>query len=273
MRTLIIFCCLSATTYGGDIVLLYKEYQEKTGKPLRSYNQGNYGVCVSVATGRGVDIIAALNNYPLIFSSEFIHAGTKRLSAKDYLTERSYNSSLKSDGQSIEYTIDFIQRYGVVPRAQYGTLDLRQYSGSVSRQLVKDGVDSLLTRAKRYQIRDAYWVRNWAEVCIAIANRHPIIVGSNLGFSHSSRDKNGFAEPCGCKWAHAWVIIGIDNKSELPGACVLNSHGPNWIKGPTRYNQPAGSIWLTPNNIDKMVKNWNRCFAIGNFKKQEVKLW
>ena len=74
------------------------------------------------------------------------------------------------------------------------------------------------------------------------------------------------------------VILGIDDNYKRPGGLIVNSWGPNWVSGPTRHEQPAGSFWADASAIDRAVKQGDSIVLSGYSGYPQVnidnyKLW
>jgi hypothetical protein len=99
------------------------------------------------------------------------------------------------------------------------------------------------------------------EVEDAIANGYPVPICSNQGFT-MSRDSNGFCQPKGV-WGHCMLICGIRNDA-TPGACILQSWGPDQPTGPLSLDQPPNSFWADWTTVGKML-SMQDTFAMSSF--------
>jgi len=60
------------------------------------------------------------------------------------------------------------------------------------------------------------------------------------------------------------LLAGIDDTGKRPGGLFINSWGTDWIKGPTRLDQPLGSFWADAKVIDAMLA-YEDSFALSNY--------
>lgn len=263
----------------GKIVLLYKYIEKVLGKSLPAYLQKGPD-CTSMAGAMSLDITQAIQNilhkscWEGRVATEYLHIGGRQLVAKRY-----------SGGVGIEELMTFIVRHGAVFRRKYKfenqIYDFTKYDYTTTNRLSKDFPSWLLGEGRKHRVDKVVKITTWDEACAAIRNLQPVVIGSSVGFdgvskySGAKRDKDGFVKPKG-KWYHAWALIGIDDKSKRPGGCLMNSHGENWVKGPTRHKQPNGSIWVDKDVLSKMLSQYDDCFSICTFqgcKPKKYKLW
>lgn len=240
----------------GRVVLLWKAFEEITGRPLMPHQQ-TIGDCVSHGYGLGVDILTCCQialgkkyeRWVAEAATEIIYAGSR---------QEIGNGKLRGDGSMGVWAADWIRKYGVILRQSYldGKFDFTTYSGKKARELGARGVgvpDALEPLAKLHPVRTTTLVTSWEECRDAVSNGYPVIMCSNLGF-RTTRDRDGFLRRSFRPWYHAMCIIGIDDESTRPGACVMNSWGEHWVSGPTRHGQPAGSFWCDASIIDAGMK-------------------
>jgi hypothetical protein len=238
----------------GKIVLLNKFFEEVIAAPLKPHYQ-EIGDCVSHAFGLGVDVLTSVRmqmfNLPEKWitkcATEIIYAGSRIEVGK---------GRVRGDGSMGVWASQFIKEWGVLLRQTYlnGKYDYTDYSGSVARRLGKTGVpDKLEPLCREHPVKTCSIVRSWEECRDAVANGYPVAMCSNLGFN-TRRDKDGFLTRSRRPWYHAMVILGIDDAYKRSGALVQNSWGSNWVSGPTRHDQPAGSFWVDANVIDRGMR-------------------
>ena len=60
------------------------------------------------------------------------------------------------------------------------------------------------------------------------------------------------------------LLAGIDDTGRRPGGLFINSWGNDWITGPTRLDQPAGSFWAEADTIDDMLQQGDS-FAMSSY--------
>jgi hypothetical protein len=68
------------------------------------------------------------------------------------------------------------------------------------------------------------------------------------------------------------LFCGVDDESRRPGLLCWNSWGDDWISGPTRHGQPAGSFWVDADVADAMLRQEDSYAISGyeGFKSQEL---
>jgi intein/homing endonuclease len=68
------------------------------------------------------------------------------------------------------------------------------------------------------------------------------------------------------------LFAGVDDDYSRPGLLCWNSWGPDWITGPVRHNQPAGSFWVDAEVADAMLRQGDSYAMSGyeGFKRQEL---
>ncbi len=228
--------------------------------------------CVSQAWGLGVDILDCVQishgrgRWKTKCATEPIYAGGR---------VEVGGGTIKYDGMHGSWAAKWCRDYGVLLRRPYllGKYDFTTYSGSKARSWAHEcdnctswggGVpDELEPIARRRPIKTVTLVNSWEEARDAIFNGYPVALCSKAGFS-DKRDKDGFAKQNQI-WYHSMLLAGIDDNKTRPGGLVINSWGPDWISGPTRFGQPAGSFWVDAEVIDRMVKEEDS-FAMSNYR-------
>lgn len=67
-------------------------------------------------------------------------------------------------------------------------------------------------------------------------------------------------------------FVGVDDENKRPGLLCWNSWGDDWIDGPTRHGQPAGSFWVDADVADAMLRQEDSYAISGyeGFKSQEL---
>ena len=258
----------------SDVTLLYKYYELVVGTELQPLRQTGPD-CTSNAGGVAIELIEVFqrifkqsrNRGPI--ATEILHGGA-----------RSVIGNRSDGGVSIADSVKFMTKYGVMFREDYDIIDFTKYNYYNTYKLKGSLLKTLLKECEKHQVKTATLVSTWDEARSALALLQPIMVGSLVGFEPPSgvntltRDKDGFAKRNG-KWAHAWLLIGIDD-GPRPGGCLLSSWGPNWVKGPKRHGQPDGSIWVDRSVLERMLAEYGDSYAINtltNLEKTEYKLW
>lgn len=238
----------------GKVVLLHKLYENVINGPLVPHFQ-EIGDCVAHGFGLGVDVLTAVRM--LMFgqperwitkaATEIIYAGSR---------VEVGGGGIRGDGSMGTWAAEFIRNWGVLLRRAYldGAYDYTDYSGSLSRKLGRSGVPNALEPlCREHPVKTCALVQSWEECRDAVANGYPVVMCSNTGFT-TTRDRDGFLRRTRRPWFHAMLIHGIDDSSRRPGGLVQNSWGENWVDGPTRHDQPAGSFWADARTIDRAMK-------------------
>lgn len=239
----------------GRVIMLHPFMEQATGHETIPHSQG-IGDCVSHAFALGVDILTS--------TQAFMQKKPERWVA-ECATEPLYGGSrveiggggIIGDGSVGHWAAEWLIRYGALLRQQYpGGHDFTTYSPTLASRYGDEGCpDELEIIAKLHPVRTIALVRNFNELCDAVANGFPVTVCSSVGFGMTSaawvRDSQGFLKRRGM-WGHAMLAIGCDRKSKRRGACIQNSWG-DWVRGPTRHGQPRGSFWCDEYTINAML--------------------
>lgn len=251
-------------------VLLWKYFESATGKKFIPHDQ-SVGDCVAQAFGLGIDFLDSIQitrgrgKWIAKNATEVIYAGGRVEIGK---------GKIAGDGMHGSWAARWVKEYGTLLRRPYlnGKYDFTRYSGSKSRKWAHickrctewgGGVpDELEPIIKKHPVKTTTLVTNWKQARDAVCNGYPVVVCSNVGFN-SKRDRQGFATQYGT-WYHSILLAGIDDIGQRPGGLMINSWGANWIKGPTRLDQPLGSFWADADVIDSMLSQ-NDSFALSNY--------
>lgn len=228
--------------------------------PIR--NQGDVGSCVSFGTA------SAIEHLILIQMVNAMQAGLPPpTDYRDLAQEVIYGGSrvevgggrIRGDGSVTAWAGEFVKKWGVVPRAKYGSFDLSNYSTSTCRKFGSQGVpDDLETVAKLSPVKGITFVRNADEAWKAIGNGYPIAVGAQLGFGSRgpwNRDADGFVKSSG-SWSHCTAILGRVTVGTRKGFLLMNSWGDNVHRGPKGgKNIPdSGCFFVEYTTADRMFK-------------------
>lgn len=259
-------------TGSGKRVLLWKFFERLIGESLTPHNQDGPD-CVGQGYALGTDILSSVQiavtrkteRWVAKAAVEPIYAGSRVEIGE---------GKLKGAGSHGVWAAKWCSQYGILHRRAYlnGKYDFTNYDfdrgrawGHICTECTTWGggvPDDLEQIAKRHPVKTYKLVKTWPEARDAVANGYPVIICSNVGFT-DTRDKDGFARAKG-KWFHCMLLAGVDDISTRPGGLLINSWGPNWITGPTRFGQPAGSFWVDADVLEKMLKQ-GESFAISNY--------
>jgi hypothetical protein len=241
----------------GKKVLLYKLFEQVTGRPLVPHYQ-TIGDCVSHAYGLGVDVLTAVRILMYNKSEQWVAKSATELIYAGSRIEVG-GGRIGGDGSIGVWAAEFIRKWGVLLRQSYlnGAYDYTTYSGQLARALGRRGVgvpDSLEPLCKLHPLKTCALVNSWEECRDAVANGYPVTMCSNIGFT-SKRDRDGFLRRGRQPWYHAMAILGVDDEYRRPGALIQNSWGGDtWVSGPKRHEQPDGSFWCDAATIDAAMK-------------------
>jgi hypothetical protein len=225
--------------------------------------------CVSHAAAFTADLVGIIQHFLAgetwhgKVASEVLHMGT--------LINRPGRHKINS-GLTVTECVDFMRDYGMVFRRKYGNHDFSKYSFNNCIKLKRGLPDYIVEECAKHKMRTTIKVTSWEDACEAIFNLQPIVISSKVGFDGimkkgvkqaTQRDQYGFAEPRGT-WRHAWSLIGINDSGDHPGGCLMSSHGSTWVEGPKYLNQPDGTIWVTPEVLDKMLREYGGSYALAD---------
>ena len=235
---------------GPDDVYLWDACRKATGDLLPARDQGQVGCCVGFGTASAVEHLICVQ----------IASGAGE-SYQDVAQEVVYGGSrveigggrLRGDGSVGAWAAQFVQKYGIVPRGRYGSLDLTKYSEGRCRQLGDAGLSAALEAVARdHPVKTISNVQTWDEAKAAIRNGYPVAVCSDQGFG-MRRDADGFCPPQG-SWAHCMALVGVCG-GKRPGGFLLNSWGPAAHTGPGGAGNPSpAGFWADAAVLDRMVR-------------------
>ncbi len=242
-------------TGAGKKVLLWKLFEQITGKPLVSHQQ-TIGDCVAHAAGLSIDILTAVRILMQNHSEKWVAKAATEIIYAGARIEVGGGQLGYSDGSWGVWAGEFVRKWGVLLRQEYLGHDFTTYSGRVARTLgsPRKGVpDELEPLCKLHPVKTCALVTSWEECRDSVANGYPVAMCSNIGFT-TKRNSDGFLRRSRRPWYHAMAIIGVDDEYRRPGALVQNSWGRSWVSGPKRHEQPDGSFWCDADTIDAAMR-------------------
>lgn len=268
---------LFATTPAGLVaegelpkfVYLWKLEEKLTGKPTPLFDQNPTGSCVAHGTNRAIErTLAAEIAARKGGAEEFTHFAEEVTYAGSRVEINGGRVPFRGDGSLNAWAAKFVTsaQYGAVPKAKHGQYDLTTYDPTRCRSWGNTGVpDDLEEVARKFPVKDATRITNWADAKRALANGNGIAVASGQGFS-AQRDARGVAQPRG-SWAHSMCLDGyhtdengaewghIENSwSNLPDQNG-NRTGQPYHKGPTGWGNPTtAGFWADARVIDRMLR-------------------
>jgi len=255
----------------GKRTLLYQAlYKAVGGKDKWRPRFQTIGDCVSMGAGGAVDILRALefvmnkSEYIAETATEPIYAGSRVEIGKGQLGN--------GDGSVGAWAAEWVKRGGTLVRQKYGKIDLSVYDGNRAKQWGAPDAgcpDDLEPESRKHLVKTISLVTTFSELCDAIAAGYPVTVASNQGFTNV-RDKAGFLRPSG-NWGHQMVFIAADDESGRPGALCQNSWGPDWVSGPTTFDQPLGSFWIDAEVIERNMLSMQDSWAYSDLDGYPVK--
>ncbi|QEH38664.1 hypothetical protein OJF2_72700 [Aquisphaera giovannonii] len=224
-------------------VLLYKAWREVLGKDP-DYPAQQIGDCVSFGHGHANDLLQCVE-ISLGEAAEFRETDTEFI----YGTSREAAGILgRGDGSYGAAAVKAMTTVGVVSREMLGADGA--YSGGRARAWGRAGVPEAIKRqAAPYKLGSAALVSSWDELVAALVNGYPVTICSNQGFS-LHRDRDGFCPAQGV-WGHCMLIAGV--RFDRPGACILQSWGPDTPDGPTALDQPTFSFWADRRVVERIL--------------------
>ena len=227
----------------GGPILLYKAFRDVLGA-YPAYPEQAIGDCVGHGHGHGLDMLQCVEialGAAMSFresSTEFIYGISREVAGILGGRDGSYGSAAVSAMSTI----------GVASRETLGCEG--PYDGERARLWGRDGVPAeIKARAAGMRIGSAARGTTWAELLAAMKNGYPVTVCSTQGFA-MERDAEGFCAPEG-SWGHCMLIGGL--RADRPGACILQSWGPEEPTGPLALDQPSYSFWADKSVIEGML--------------------
>jgi hypothetical protein len=226
-----------------DPVLLYKAWYDVLGQDP-GYPTQQIGDCVSFGHGHGNDLLQCIEiglGSPIDYretDTEFIYGASREVAGILGTGDGSYGAA----------AVKAMTTLGVVSREMLGTDG--SYSGDRARAWGDTGPpQDLETIASSYKLGSAAAVSTWDELVAALSNGYPVTICTSQGFV-VTRDPDGFCSIEGT-WGHCMLIGGL--RFDRPGACILQSWGPDMPTGPTALGQPTWSFWAEQDAIESIL--------------------
>lgn len=235
----------SATTAPTKNVLLYKCWTEVfSGDP--DYPAQKIGDCVSFGHSHANDLLQTIEVYLGDLDRDAVHQTDTEFI---YATSREVAGMLgRQDGSYGSAAVKAMTTIGMVSRAMLGSNGT--YSGQRAKEWGWHGAPAnVKAMAAAYKLGSAAQVTTWDELVTAISSGYPVTICSGQGFT-LTRDSDGFCAARG-HWGHCMFIAGI--RFDRPGACVVQSWGPDSPSGPLALGQPSFSFWADRPVIERIV--------------------
>jgi len=208
-----------------------------------------YLQCAAIALGKARDL-----QFNFV-SSEAIY-GLARVQNGQLLPGCLREGGGQGGGTMPTHALSALSRYGILPRDQHGTFDLRLYNADLALRFGNQGLPASLeaiARAHPLKSGKQTAVRSFDEAAAALRAGYPVVVCSHVGFSRK-RDKEGFCSRSSSSpmtGGHAMLFIGVRGRS---GLCCLNSWGDDYFSGPTPDGMPAGAFWVHAQDVETMLR-------------------
>ncbi len=226
-----------------DPILLYKAWSDVLGS-YPNYPAQEIGDCVSFGHGHGNDLLQCIEirlGAPAEYretDTEFIYGASRQVAGILGTDDGSYGSAAVKAMTSI----------GLLSRAMLGTDGT--YSGERAKTWGESGPPAdLETQAAPFKLGSAALVSTWDDLVAAITNGYPVTICTDQGFT-LTRDADGFCAASGT-WGHCMLIAGV--RFDRPGACIIQSWGPDVPDGPTALGQPSFSFWVEEATISQIL--------------------
>lgn len=154
----------------------------------------------------------------------------------------------RQDGCYGSAAVKAMTTMGIVSRRMLGTQGA--YSGQRAKSWGLHGApQAVKDQAAKFRLGDAAQVTTWDELVAALHSGHPVTICTGKGFA-MTRDSQGFCREKG-RWGHCMFIAGV--RFDRPGACIIQSWGPDQPAGPTDLGQPSYSFWADRSVIEAIL--------------------
>jgi hypothetical protein len=238
----------------GKVVYLHKALERVMGTPYVPHNQ-KAPDCVSQGYALGIDFLTAVQ---IVIDRKAEMWKGKAATEPIYGGSRiEIGGSPRGAGSTGHWASEWVSRFGVLLRQKYpGGYDFSRYDASKAMEYGREGCpDALEPITRLHPVKKTAICKSYSDMCDAIANGHPVVVCSNVGFGGQTcrRDSEGFLTRRRKPWYHCMTFGGFDDKYRRPGALCFNSWGENWISGPTRGEQPQSTFWIDASTVDSML--------------------
>jgi hypothetical protein len=233
----------------GRPILLYRAWTDLF-RDYPPYPAQQIGDCVSFGHGHANDLLQCVEfclanpgKTPTAADiqetdTEFIYGASREVSGNLGWQDGSYGGA----------AVKAMTTMGMVSRRMEGLEGA--YSGRRAKQFGRTGPPAAWKQqALPFKLGAAARVTTWDELVAALHNGNPVTICTGMGFT-LTRDSQGFASRKG-RWGHCMFVAGA--RFDRPGACVVQSWGPEMPTGPTGLGQPPFSFWVSQQDIEAIL--------------------
>ena len=247
-------------------ILLYKAWRDVLGQDP-NYPAQQIGDCVSFGHGHANDLLQCIE-IAVGEPDEYRETDTEFI----YATSREVAGILgQGDGSYGAAAVKAMTTIGMVSREMLGKDGT--YSGRRAKLWGRTGApENVKEEAKPFKLGSAAQVSTWDELVASLSSGYPVTICTKQGFT-LHRDQDGFVRPKGV-WGHCMSIAGV--RFDRPGACILQSWGPNVPDGPLGLGQPNFSFWVDKPVIEGILAegdSWALSKAPGFVKRVIPNHW
>lgn len=235
-------------------ILLYRAWHDVAGS-YPDYPAQTIGDCVGQGHAHANDLSQCVE-IALGEQSEYFETCTEQI----YAASREVAGILgRGDGSYGAAAVKAMHRHGMISREMLG--DSGGYSGQRARSWGRTGVPAEIeSLAREHLLRGAARVPDWQSLVGAIWTGWPVTICSNQGFT-MTRDAQGFCSPRG-RWAHCMFIAAL--RFDRPGACIVQSWGPDTPSGPLALDQPSYSFWADRRVVESILSAGDSWAIVGS---------
>jgi hypothetical protein len=249
-----------------DPVLLYRAWSDVLGK-FPDYPAQQIGDCVSFGHGHGNDLLQCIE-IGLGAPADYRETDTEFL----YAASREVAGILGSgDGCYGAAAVKAMTTIGLVSREMLGSDGT--YCGDRAKTWGRTGPPhDIEVKAAPYKLGSAALVSTWDDLVAAITNGYPVTICTDQGFT-LTRDSAGFCAASGT-WGHCMLLAGV--RFDRPGACIIQSWGPDVPSGPASLGQPDFSFWAEREVIERILgegDSWALCKSPSFAKRDLPPAW
>lgn len=267
----------------GKRAHLWKFYELATGGALIPHNQPDEGDCVGQGYALGCDLLAACDIFMHFEPEKFVAKASVEMIYAGSRVQIGKGEMGRWDGSYGQWAARFVHDYGVLHRLKYANgennINLEGYDNERSNYYSTRGVPTWLESiARQHPVATYTKIENYRQACDALYMGQPVVLCSSYAFE-STRDADGFAAQylggqkrvrwrwvwSRRKWFHCLLLAGFDETRSRPGGLIINSWGPDWIDGPKALGQPEGSFFVEPDELDRMLSEWENCYALSSY--------